>query len=150
MNRLQLFKEMYEMSIHNLLCYSNDYLMTKPKPKFVQEWKREKEKVNLLKGMIAEEKQKGETNNMSFTRDQILRMHPKVQYYVRNSNGGLLAGTVKLDDAKKYADQFKKEYLSDSLNNHLEVSVYDKQGKNIYNAHGVRNITKNEEIEEFE
>lgn len=60
MNRLQLFKEMYEMSTHNLLCYSKDYLMTKPKPHFIKEWKKEHEKVELLKGIIAEEKQKGD------------------------------------------------------------------------------------------
>lgn len=138
------------MSNHKLLCYSEDNLMRKPKTGYVKEWKKEKEKVNLLKGIIVEEKQRGETNNMCFTRDQILRMYPNVQYYVRNSNGGLLAGTVKLDDAKKYAEQYKKEYLNDSLNNHLGVSVYDKQGKNIYNALGIKNRTKDEETEEFE
>lgn len=48
-------------------------------------------------------------------------MYPNVQYYVKNSNGGLLAGTVELEDAKKYAEKYKKEYLLDSLNNHLGV-----------------------------
>lgn len=150
LNRLQLFKEMYEMSTHNLLCYSKDYLMTKPKKQYIKEWKREHEKVELLKGIIAEEKQKGENNNMGFTQEQILRMYPKVQYYVRNSNGGLLAGTVELADAKKYAEQYKNEYMNDSLNNHLGVSVYDKQGNNIYNAHGIKNKVKDEETEQFE
>jgi hypothetical protein len=149
LNRLQLFKEMYEMSTQNLICYSKDYLMTKPQPRFIKEWKREHEKVELLKVIIAEEKQKGE-NNMSFTQEQILRMYPKVQYYVRNSNGGLLAGTVELADAKKYAEQYKNEYINDPLNNHLGVSVYDKQGKNIYNARGSKNKAKDEETEEFE
>ena len=149
MNRLQLFKEMYEMSTQNLICYSKDYLMTKPQPRFIKEWKREHEKVELLKVIIAEEKQKGE-NNMSFTQEQILRMYPKVQYYVRNSNGGLLAGTVELADAKKCAEQYKNEYANDSLNNHLGVSVYDKQGNNIYNAHGIKNRTEKEETEQFE
>lgn len=149
MNRLQLFKEMYEMSTHNLLCYSQNYLMTKPKLKFIQEWKREKEKVNLLKEIIVEEKQKGETNNMSFSKDQILGMYPNVKYYVRNSNRGLLAGTVELEDAKKYAEKYKREYLNDSLNSHLGVFVYDKKGKNIYNAKGVNRI-KDEETEELD
>ena len=54
LNRIQLFKEMYEMSTHNLLCYSKDYLMTKPKPQFIKEWKREHEKVELLKEIIKE------------------------------------------------------------------------------------------------
>ena len=149
LNRLQLFKEMYEMSTQNLICYSKDYLMTKPQPRFIKEWKREHEKVELLKVIIAEEKQKGE-NNMSFTQEQILRMYPKVQYYVRNSNGGLLAGTVELADAKKYAEQYKNEYINDPLNNHLGVSVYDKQGKKIYNARGSKNKAKDEETEEIE
>lgn len=65
MNRLQLFKEMYEISTHNLLCYSKDYLRVKPKPQFIKEWKREHEKVELLKGIIAEEKQRGENNNIN-------------------------------------------------------------------------------------
>ena len=142
MNRLQLFKEIYEMSTHNLLCYS--------KPQYIKEWKREREKVELLKGIIADEKQKGENNNMGFTQEQILKMYPKVQYYVRNSNGGLLAGTVELADAKKCAEQYKNEYANDSLNNHLGVSVYDKQGNNIYNAHGIKNRTEKEETEQFE
>lgn len=64
MNRLQLFKEMYEMSTHNLLCYSKDYLMAKPKKCYIKEWKKEKEKVKLLKELIAEEKHKKEENNI--------------------------------------------------------------------------------------
>ena len=85
---------------------------------------------------------------MSFTQEQILRMYPNTKYYVRNSNGGLLAGTIELDDAKKYAEEYKKEYLQDSLNNHLGVYVYDKDGKNLYVAKG-KDI-ESEETEEFE
>lgn len=69
MNRLQLFKEMYEMSTHNLLCYSKDYLMTKPKPQYIKEWKKEHEKVELLKGIIAEEKQRKENNNINSVKE---------------------------------------------------------------------------------
>ena len=85
---------------------------------------------------------------MTFNQEQILRMYPDTQYYVRNSNGGLLAGTVKLEEAKKYAERYKKEYLQDSLNNHLGVYVYNKEGKNVYVAKGKE--TQSEEIEEFE
>ena len=85
---------------------------------------------------------------MNFSKDQILRMYPNVQYYVKNSNGGLLAGTVELGDAKKYAEKYKKEYLLDSLINHLGVYVYDKGGNNIYVAKGKE--VESEEIEEFE
>ena len=60
---MQLFKEMYELSSYNLLCYSRDYLMTKPKTRYVKEWKKEREKVNLLQELIVEEKQKEEPKN---------------------------------------------------------------------------------------
>lgn len=63
MNRMQLFKEMYEQSVHNLLCYSQDFSMTKPKEKYVDDWKKERQKVSLLKELIAEEKQKDRINN---------------------------------------------------------------------------------------
>ena len=85
---------------------------------------------------------------MSFSLDQISKMYPDIHYKVRNSNGGLLAGTVDLEDAKKYAEKYKKEYLKDSLNRHLGVYVYDKQGNNVYVAKGKE--AKSEEIEEFE
>lgn len=149
MNRLQLLKEIYEQECHNLLCYSADYLMSEPKAGYDEEWKKEQEKVNLLNEMIAEEKQKMKGKNMSFTLDQILSMYPDTQYYVRNSNGGLLAGTRNFIKAKEYADEYKKEYLKDPLNKHLGVYVYDKQGNNVYLARAQKNC-KNEEIEEFE
>ena len=77
-------------------------------------------------------------------------MYPKTEYYIYNSNGGLLAGTIKLEEAKEYAEKYKKEYLNDLLNNHLGVFVYDKNGKNVYVAKGVQNKFENEETEEFE
>lgn len=58
MTRLQLFEEIYNLHTYNLLCYSKNYLMTEPKEQFIQEWKREKEKVALLNEIIKEEKQK--------------------------------------------------------------------------------------------
>lgn len=150
MNRLELFEEMYDLYTHNLLSYSQDYFMTKPKAEFVEEWKETREKVDLVNEIIEEEKQKGTGENRSFTKEQILKMYPNVQYHVINSNGGLLAGTVKLEQAKKYAERYKREYLNDSVNKHIGVYVYDKKGKNIYVAKGIQNSSENEETEEFE
>lgn len=45
---------------------------------------------------------------MSFTLEQILKMYPDTRYYVRLSNGELLAGTHYLKEAKKYAERYKK------------------------------------------
>lgn len=84
---------------------------------------------------------------MSFSKEQILRMYPNTQYYVKNSNGGLLAGTMNLEDAKKYADKFKKQDRDDKLNNHLEIFVCDRNGQKLYIA---EDIKENSEEEEFE
>lgn len=149
MNRLQLFEEIYGLHTYNLLRFSKNYLMTEPREEFVQEWKAEKEKVELLSEIIKEEKQKEGMENMSFTQEQILKMYPNTQYYVRNSNGGLLAGTTDLKEAKREAERYKKEYLQDSLNKHLGVYVYDKRGNNVYVA-GIQENCKSEQIEEFE
>ena len=56
MNRLQLFEDIHDLYVCNLLSYSEDYSMTQPKKEFVNEWKKEKEKVMLMEKMIQEEK----------------------------------------------------------------------------------------------
>ena len=60
---MQLFKEMYELSCHNLLCYSQDYLMNKPKSGYTKQWNKENEKVKLLQEVIEEERQKEKMKN---------------------------------------------------------------------------------------
>ena len=47
MNRLQLFEDIHALYVCNLLSYSEDYSMIQPKKEFVNEWKKEKEKVLL-------------------------------------------------------------------------------------------------------
>ncbi|MCI9366617.1 MAG: hypothetical protein HFJ54_09115, partial [Clostridia bacterium] len=69
---------------------------------------------------------------MSFTLEQILKMYPDTRYYVRLSNGELLAGTHYLKEAKKYAERYKKKNAQDLLNKHLGVYVYNQKGKNVY------------------
>ena len=146
MTRMQLFKEMYEMSCHNLLCYSESYLLDKPKVGYTKQWKKENEKIELLKELIEEEKNR--EKNCKYK--QILNEYPDIQYFIKNSNGGLLAGTFRLEDAKKSAEEYKKEYLKDTLNNKLNIYVCDKQGNNIYVAEGKKSCIKNEETEELE
>lgn len=153
MNKIDLLNEFRGGLYHNLLCFSTNYLMDKPRDNFIKEWEETKEKISLVDEIIKDERKlasneskRGE--NMSFTLEQISKMYPNIQYKVRNSNGGLLAGTVDLEDAKKYAEKYKKEYLQDSLNRHMGVYVYDIYGKNVYVATGKEPVS--EEIEEFE
>ncbi len=74
-------------------------------------------------------------------------MYPNTEYYVKNSNGGLLAGTMDFNKAKEYADELKKEYLRDKLNKNMEVFVINRNKEILYKA---GNIEKNFEEEEFE
>ena len=148
MNKFEVLKEYKEMLYHNLLSYSSDYMMNKPKKQYVKEWEETQEKISLVEEMMEDNKErvKEEVRSISFSKDQILRMYPNMQYYVKNSNGGLLAGTVELDDAIKFAEKYKREYLQDKLNSQL--GVYDKAGKNLYVAKGKE--LEDEETEEFE
>ena len=150
MNKFEVLKEYKEMLCHDLLSYSSDYLMNKPQKQYVKEWEETQEKISLVEEMMEDNKErvKEEVRSISFSKDKILRMYPNMQYYVKNSNGGLLAGTIELDDAIKYAEKYKREYLQDKLNSQLGVYVYDKAGKNLYVAKGKE--LEDEETEEFE
>ena len=153
MNKIELLNEFRGTLYHNLLCFSENYLMDEPRENFVKEWEETKEKISLIDEIIKDENilmnnNENKSTKTSFSLEQILKMNFDIQYKVRNSNGGLLAGTVDLEDAKRCAEKYKKEYLQDSLNRHLGVYVYDKQGKNVYVAKGKE--LENEETEEFE
>ena len=45
MNRYTLLKEFYDLTAHNLYCYSADSLMTRAKDGFEESWYKEKEKL---------------------------------------------------------------------------------------------------------
>ena len=57
MNRYTLLKEFYDLTAHNLYCYSADSLMTRAKDGFEESWYKEKEKLELIEELIEDEKQ---------------------------------------------------------------------------------------------
>lgn len=57
-SRLSILKELLEQTEHNVLCYSDNYLCSKPKKQYVKEWVRENKKVKIIKDMIKDEKEK--------------------------------------------------------------------------------------------
>lgn len=75
-----------------------------------------------------------QTLKENFNLDQIKSMYPDVQYYVKNSNGGTLAGKVDLDEAKAYADKERAGYVKDKLYKDIDVFVVDREGKKLYTA----------------
>lgn len=45
-------KEQLEMAYHNLLCFSNNYLMSEPKKGYEEVWKMTKEEIKRLEKEI--------------------------------------------------------------------------------------------------
>lgn len=74
MNRLQLFEDIHALYVCNLLSYSEDYSMIQPKKEFVNEWKKEKEKVMLIEKMIQEEKSL-EKSMLQIKNKELLKMN---------------------------------------------------------------------------
>lgn len=56
--RLEFLNEIKQMIEHNVMCYSNNYLLNEPKTGYENEFSIEKQKLNLIEQMIKEEKQK--------------------------------------------------------------------------------------------
>ena len=54
MTRSDLFKKYYDMACHNLLCYSANYLMGKPKEGYEEEWEEARQEVEILEELIKE------------------------------------------------------------------------------------------------
>lgn len=64
MNKVELLEEMYEMEVHNWICYSKDLSLTEAKKGFSKEWeKSKKKKIGLLQEMIDEQKSEEKVNH---------------------------------------------------------------------------------------
>ena len=46
MNKVELLEEMYEMEVHNWICYSKDLSLTEAKKGFSKEWEKSKKKIS--------------------------------------------------------------------------------------------------------
>ena len=62
MNKVELLEEMYEMEVHNWICYSKDLSLTEAKKGFSKECEKSK-KIGLLQEMIDEQKSEEKVNH---------------------------------------------------------------------------------------
>lgn len=61
MNRLDFLKEIKEQIEHNIMCYSKDIaILGLPKDQYKKEFREENEKLDIVKKMIQEEKNRQE------------------------------------------------------------------------------------------
>lgn len=61
--KLSILKDLKQNIEHNIFCYSANYLMTQPKKEYVNEWKAENKKLQIVEEMIKEEKQNVKNKN---------------------------------------------------------------------------------------
>ncbi len=54
MSRHELLKDIFNTVSHNLYCYSEDTLMTKPKKEYEESWYKEKERLELIEELLEE------------------------------------------------------------------------------------------------
>ena len=101
MNKIELLEEMYEMAVHNWICYSKNLTLAEAKKGYEREWEESKEKIELLQEMIEEQKYK---ENIKLSHVQILKTYPNAISDVEAiKNGNYL---TKID---KYFKFFYKE-----------------------------------------
>ena len=57
-SKLSILKELLEQTEHNIACYSDNYLCSKPKKQYVKQWSNETRKAEVIKSMIKDEKER--------------------------------------------------------------------------------------------
>lgn len=122
MNKIDLLKEFEETLYHNLLCYSENHLMNKPKEKFDNEWKETREKIGLLKEIM---------------KDVQKNIQGEIWYSVRNENLDVLGSFNTLNEAIFFAEKKKKEYMRNYDNSKIWVEI-DGETEEIYVAKGMK------------
>ena len=147
MNKIELLKEMYEMAVHNWICYSKNLSLNEAQKGYSKEWEESKERIVLVQEMIEEQRCK---DKIKLVQNQIPETYSNMRYFVINSEGELLAGTYKFIEAKKYAEKYKKEYIENIIHIKLGVYVFDKEGTNLYVAKGTKKAIQEVEEEELE
>ena len=130
MNKIDLLKEFEETLYHNLLCYSENNLMNKPKEKYDDEWKETREKIGLLKEIM---------------KDVQKNIQGEIWYSVRNEKLDVLGSFYTLNEAIFFAEKKKKEYMRSYERSKVWVEI-EGEIEEIYVAKGY----DREETEEFE
>lgn len=130
MNKLDLLKEFKDMLYHNLLSYSSDCFMNKPKLQHIKEWKLTQEKISIIEEIIEDVKQ----NKID-----------DIWYLVRNDDMDVLGSFFTLNEAIAFAEKKKREYMRNYDNSKVYVEI-EGESEKVYVAKGY----EKEETEEFE
>lgn len=141
MSREELLKEFYEMTSHNLYCYSADGLMSKAKDGFENSWKKEQEKLELIKELLEEERESKfkvyyAMENLYTEKD--IRLNMELAYLEDRKNGVscyLTADEINEDGKAEYILVFsihKKNKFEDEFDNIYTKDINKEFLKNKY------------------
>lgn len=154
MNKLQLLNEIYNQEVHNLMCYSKNYLMEEPKEQYKKEWIESKEKVFLLEQIMDEIRSNTKTNKQVVNKTLVTNKEQLDELY--NSSALTLIGLEKSDESINEFIDWIKQYseVSNPLNVYIiSGSTMNKQynltGNNRYNDDLTIVSIKNEDIKQL-
>lgn len=101
MDKYKFLENIQEEINHNLLCYSENYLIEKPKKGYEKEWENEKYKSQIIKELIEDEKIRDEENYYAF----VLGYDLKNEEYQKGENPEC---DIVFDECKTLAREFMK------------------------------------------
>ncbi|MGN1311313.1 MAG: hypothetical protein ACI4VP_06515 [Clostridia bacterium] len=154
MNKLQVLNEVYDQEVHNLMCYSKNYLMEEPKEQYENEWAESKEKVILLEQIMDEIRSNIKTNEQVLNKIIVENKDQLDELY--NSSALTLIGLENSDESiNQFIDWIKKySEVSNPLNVYIiSGSTMNKQynltGNNRYNDDLTIVSIKNQDIKQL-
>lgn len=154
LNKLQVLNEVYDQEVHNLMCYSKNYLMEEPKEQYENEWAESKEKVILLEQIMDEIRSNIKTNEQVLNKIIVENKDQLDELY--NSSALTLIGLENSDESiNQFIDWIKKySEVSNPLNVYIiSGSTMNKQynltGNNRYNDDLTIVSIKNQDIKQL-
>lgn len=154
MNKLQLLKEVYDQEVHNLMCYSKNYLMEEPKEQYKNEWAECKEKILLLEQIIDEIRKNMKTKEQVYNKIIIENKEQLDELY--NSSALTIVGLNNSDNDIKQLVDWIKQYSE--VSNPLDVHIisgatmnkhYNLTGSNRYEENLNIVSIKNKDIKQL-
>lgn len=145
---------MYEEVTHNLLCYSKDISMEQPKEKYVQEWEKEREKINIIKEIIASEKEKESMKKFQTIREITEKLMDIYDGYYPYDFIEIKTDTNIFEetfDAVMYNPKEVYRYVKDVIKNDrgmiMEAEIVKRNLEKLYPQHQLEEIQEIEELE---
>ena len=116
MNKIELLEEMYEMAVHNWICYSKNLSLNEAQKGYSKEWEESKERIVLVQEMIEEQRCK---DKVKLVQNQI----SEIYNYKNNSSKVLNIKVNKQYGSKVIAHDKNKALIFDNSGNVQEFDA---------------------------